>query len=130
MTRFQQLGIVLGVALLAVAIWQFAAGGGWTGFWIALIGLALVTRVPMRRYWERVQREDPAAPALQASWMSAFWILVALGLAVTQLAGIGFAKNGYRGALGIVAAFFFGIAFVKAVRAHRRIRNAEINSSS
>lgn len=114
-----------GLVALAGAVWLFVAGSGWGGFWLAVIAAGLLAREPMRRYWERVERDDPAAPALRAAWMCALMALLGLGLGISQLTGVGFRTDAARGFLGLLAAMICVAGGAKALRDHRRIRDAD-----
>jgi hypothetical protein len=118
-------GLVVGAGLLALtgAASEFAGGSGWGGFWLAVIAFGLLVRGPMRRYWESVERDDPAAPAFWASWMFAAMAVGALALGVTQLAGVWLRKDGFRGVLGVAAAAFSAYWAWRAGRDHSRIRD-------
>ena len=80
-----------------------STGVGWLGFWLAVLGLSLLGREPMHRYWERVERDDAAAPLLKIAWMGAVLALAALVLSVAQLAGVVLRKDVGRGLFGLVA---------------------------
>ena len=114
-----------GLSALAGAVWCFAIGSGWGGFWLAVIAGALLAREPMRRYWRRVERDDPTAPALRAVWMFALMALIAFALGVSQLMGVGFRTDMPRGFLGLLAAVICVFGGAHALRDHRRIRAAD-----
>jgi hypothetical protein len=130
MTRANKLFVTVGLLALAGAVWEFAAGSGWSGFWLALLGLGFAGRATVRRYWERRAANDPAVPALVASWWFAVMACVGIGLGVSQLAGIGLREDTGRGIAGLGGGFFCAYWSAHAARDRRRLRDATSAATS
>jgi hypothetical protein len=117
----ERLKLLAGVVSIAGALAVVASGGGWWAFWPGLLGLTLLAGPWRRRYWERVERNDPASVPLQVMWITTGWVLIAVVLGVTQLVGVWFRQSTGRGLGMFVAAFCFGVGWWKARAVRKRL---------
>jgi len=116
-----RLRVLTGAVALAGAVAVLLSGRGWWAFWPTTLGVALLSAPARRRYWSRIERNDPASVPLQAMWVIATWILLALFLGATQFAGLWFRQSTGKGLGCLAAAVAFGVGWWQAHSYRKRL---------
>lgn len=113
--------VAYGVMSAAAAIVVLARGGSWWAFWPGLLAVSLLTGPVRRRYWNRVERDDPASVPLKGMWVIAGWVTLALLLCAMEFAGLWVRQSTGRGLGILIAACLFAIGWAQARATRKRL---------